>query len=391
MRPTVLPACLLAVVLAACGGASAGEPGVTRVDSAGVEIVSNTGADRPIAWRFERLRAFGGRDDGPESFHGVGAGSVAFDAAGALYILDGANHRVVVFDRDGRHVRTLGRRGGGPGELGRFTLSVTVDQDGTVGVYDMERRGLVRWDANGGVLETIPIPAAVHGTRVALFDGHAYGTIDARTDFTLPPVLELRGFGNGEGRQLAELRQPPTRPIAFRSCALQLSGMPAVFEPTLLWAAHAGIFAIAAGPEYTITIRDGQRATRVLRRDVPPIAPSTAIAARELRDTMRVAFGGGACAIPPEEVAEARGIAAVVQLVKRVALAPDGSVWAERRVFDAHDTRIDVFTPDGAYAGTLPPDAPWPVAFRGADEFAVIERDALDVQHVVIYRIQRGD
>jgi hypothetical protein len=49
-----------------------------------------------------------------------------------------------------------------------------------------------------------------------------------------------------------------------------------------------------------------------------------------------------------------------------------------------------LFTPDGDYLGTLPPGAPFPVAFPEADRLAAVERDALGIASLVVYRITRG-
>ncbi len=50
---------------------------------------------------------------------------VDVDVDGNIYVLDAGNHCVKVYDAEGRHLRTLGREGQGPGELQR-PRSVTV-------------------------------------------------------------------------------------------------------------------------------------------------------------------------------------------------------------------------------------------------------------------------
>lgn len=51
---------------------------------------------------------------------------------------------------------------------------------------------------------------------------------------------------------------------------------------------------------------------------------------------------------------------------------------------------IDVPAPDGEYLGTLPEGTPWPVAFLSSRRFAAIETDELDVDQVVICRIEEA-
>ena len=62
-------------------------------------------------------------------------GDVGFDAAENLYVLDRLNARVVVFDSTGRYLRAIGRRGGGPGELGA-PQQMAVTRAGEVIVSD---------------------------------------------------------------------------------------------------------------------------------------------------------------------------------------------------------------------------------------------------------------
>jgi sugar lactone lactonase YvrE len=66
---------------------------------------------------------------------------VAFDRQRRLlYVVDGSNgstdrHRVEVFDVDGRHQRTIGRRGTAPGEF-NFPTAIAIAPDGRVFVAD---------------------------------------------------------------------------------------------------------------------------------------------------------------------------------------------------------------------------------------------------------------
>src|SRR5690606_7454703 len=78
--------------------------------------------------------------------------SVGTDGEGRLYVLDRPNHRVVVFDAAGRHLRVLGREGGGPGEL-QWPFNMSVAPDGTVSVYDAGKHALVRFGPDGEVLD----------------------------------------------------------------------------------------------------------------------------------------------------------------------------------------------------------------------------------------------
>lgn len=109
---------VIALVIAALSGGPVGAQ----------EIVRLPAADRALSARIQPLFSVG-RADGRdwEVFGSIGA--VAFDADENLYVLDRQNARISVFDSVGRHVRTLGRRGGGAGEFG-WPLSMAIFPDG---------------------------------------------------------------------------------------------------------------------------------------------------------------------------------------------------------------------------------------------------------------------
>lgn len=85
-------------------------------------------ADRSLSACTQPLFSLG-RADGRDWEVFGSIGDVAFDADETLYVLDRQNARISVFDSAGRHTRTCGRRGGGPGEFGR-PATMTILPDG---------------------------------------------------------------------------------------------------------------------------------------------------------------------------------------------------------------------------------------------------------------------
>jgi hypothetical protein len=83
------------------------------------------------------------------------------------------------------------------------------------------------------------------------------------------------------------------------------------------------------------------------------------------------------------------GFADWVPSIRRLRAAPDGTLWVNRSPPQADRTRIDVFSPTREYLGTLSPDTRFPAAFTPSGEIVTVEKDELDLERVVVYRVVR--
>ena len=107
------------------------------------------------------VRRWGKKGSETGEFDFVGAnlqdeahGSIAVGADGKVYVSDSANHRVQVFEADGRFVRQFGSFGTGAGQFVEpFDLS--ADASGNVYVIDDTPRGLSKFGPNGAFLWTV--------------------------------------------------------------------------------------------------------------------------------------------------------------------------------------------------------------------------------------------
>ncbi len=74
---------------------------------------------------------------------------VAWDAAGNIFVADGlGNARIAKFDKDGKFVKSWGKRGTGPGEFANVR-SIAVDAQGNVYAADGGNRRIQVFDNNG--------------------------------------------------------------------------------------------------------------------------------------------------------------------------------------------------------------------------------------------------
>ena len=73
------------------------------------------------------------------------------DAAGRVFVFDAGNSNIVVFGDDGQHIRTVGREGGGPGEIsGGGQIAVVGDS-----LVHVVRQRLNAWSEDGEVLASL--------------------------------------------------------------------------------------------------------------------------------------------------------------------------------------------------------------------------------------------
>jgi DNA-binding beta-propeller fold protein YncE len=74
---------------------------------------------------------------------------VAWDSAGNIFVADGeGNARIAKFDKDGKFVKSWGKRGSAPGEFANV-LSIAVDKDGNVYAADGGNKRIEVFDNNG--------------------------------------------------------------------------------------------------------------------------------------------------------------------------------------------------------------------------------------------------
>jgi sugar lactone lactonase YvrE len=166
MTKKVLPMAGAVIFGAICGlsfvlgsAPSAGASSQTIETENGARIVHNQkggvwGADPRVA--IELVRTIGDVDTDDENLAFDSPLDMAVDAADNIFILDSGNQRIQVFDPVGKYVRTIGRRGQGPGEFASLN-SIAVDRKGNYHVLDDAQKRIQVFTPKGEVLKTIPV------------------------------------------------------------------------------------------------------------------------------------------------------------------------------------------------------------------------------------------
>ena len=294
---------------------------------------------------------------------------VAMDASGNVYVSDLADARVWVFDADGKSVRSIGRKGRGPGEFASPT-GIGIGPDGKLYVRDVahvsrfgadpETKRLTRFESNFRG----PEMSDWRSLRATRFDraGHlyypAFNTIDRaqRTGWFLQFTL------GGERRDSLEVPAFPGAPSSTAWVRLDanggrmLSGLSHVpFEPLPVWdVTPRGTLLSGDGKTYRLRETDaGGNVVREYRREIgaeriPPRERRDSLAALGARlDSIKVPWSqvGGV----PDAV-RARRLPEQYPPYLDAYAAEDGRIWVRRWVANGDvRTVFDVFDADGRF------------------------------------------
>ena len=391
--------------------------------------------DRPVTAEFAEVFRVGDMDPPDWAQFGTPP-SLAFDGGGNLFVLNPDFPVVAVLDRDGGLVRTMGRRGRGPGEFSSPD-DIYVWRDGTVAVAD-----------RGSGTYVVFAPDGSFDRQVSMSAGHVadYGVMAFRSGARPHPdavALVARGMSNNvqEMFRRIELPNPTIGPRGLERLTLGSRGTtaepivkagevrapapgeatsggtdePRRFDPRLLFdVLPDGTVAYSDSAGYSIKLVAGDGAPiGTIARPIRPEPVTTEVEAT-VRDSAMADFERlygdpgnpqGPDRAPPEimaaMVAEMRAdiegmrFNHEIPVVVSVRATWEGGLWVRRRrdgdPWVGAVGVIDVWSPDGRYVGTLPPDdPPMPDAFGPDGLAAWVELDELDVPTITVGRLPPG-
>jgi len=379
--------------LAACGTEGSASPTWTgTIDTLPTGQVAVHNTDRPIwpadgGWRVEEdLRIGTVEGSGPDLLGDVRWLEV--DPAGRIWVLEGQAQEIRVFGPDGGYVRTIGRKGGGPGEFAR-ALHIQRGPDGAMWVVDPQNNRVSRFDTAGTYLEGKHIPGGfIIQPWPGGFDaaGFQYGPIALPSD----EIFKLGLVRYDSAFNALDTIVAPDDPIERERFELR-QGEDSFWITSI---PYTGGFEWHLSPQGTIwgmvkddyhlfeLSRDGDT-LRTVTRDFSalPVTDADMDAARERLD-MFIKNGGKVdwSKIPDTKPA-----------TKDFFLDDEGNIWVEPEVAQEEDGRVfDVFDPAGRFLGSV--HLPFPLAMnppplvRHSALYGVTE-DALEVPYVVRARV----
>jgi len=379
-------ACALSACAASDDRGAAPWTGTMDTLPSGHVVVRNTAT--PIwpagrGWKVvEELRIGSMEGDGPDVFGWIPSFEV--DAAGRLWVLDGQAQELRVFSPTGAHVRTIGRKGGGPGE---FAQAIHVDQgpDGLIRVMDPSNNRLSVFDTAGVYLGSKP---ALGGFIVIPWPG---GYDHAGRYYT--PVMSSGEFAVARldtTFAVIDTLFPPRDPVRreffeHRSGNNSFMRASIPFRGGMLWrlSRRGTIWAMFTDEYRLFELSADGDTIRTITREYTPL-PVTAADRERAREEL-------------EWFTRQGGTIDLSKLPRTKPAATDfftddeGYVWVNRvTAAGPEGTEYDIFDPEGRFLGTV--ELPFPLSsvpapiIRGGVLYGVMQ-DELEVQYLVRARI----
>jgi hypothetical protein len=400
---------VVALLSAACAGDGGGQWAGSVTDSAGVEIVSNTGEGmwtEVDAWTVEEELKIGTLEGDPNYMFGQ-VGFLTVDSNGRIFVLDAQAQQVKVYSADGVYEQTIGARGSGPGELLGATFVLMAPGD-TLVVPDLQNLRISRYAPDGSSLGSSPINLQEHGVPL-VFAGTPSGVlVRQEREFSFPGQPEIENPQDAvvtftaDGTVLDTLKTfPAGETIRLSGGAPEFN----FFSPEPVWAVSDDIELIyAVNDDYRIGLysADGE-----LERVIKMPFEREPVGERDKDALMTFLERAWTDAGVPAE--------AVAQLSSRVSFAeffpafasmragPEGTVWVQHGqapselsdeefesynpLEDAGGPDWDVFDGAGRYLGVVTLPARFAPRMILGNKIYGVWRDDLDVQYVVRMRV----
>lgn len=358
-----------------------------------------------------------GKESGDSTYLFGGISALAVAPDGTIYVLDRQAMVIRAYGADGRYQRTIGRRGGGPGELsqpdGMVVLSdgrilVHDPGNGRIQVYAPDGSPLAEWQvvrpgffSSDGLrrdtLDNVYMPVLADQGGQASFADWRVSLVrigpDGTPEDTIPaPHRDFKGHSITIRRvQNGKVRASSTFPVPF--------------TPNEMWAfSPEGYFLHAVSTHYRIDLLRAHVPVLRIERDRAPVPVESMEKTATKEGVTRRARG-----LDPGWHWSGPDIPDHKPPFQSIMVGRHGRIWvwlympsreqknpdydaknpASPRTRWVEPTAFDVFKPNGTYLGRAraPSDFDiYPSVFDG-DRVWAVTRDSLGVERVVRYRV----
>jgi len=307
-----------------------------------------------------------------------------------IWVADGTSAEIRIFGMDGTYLRTLGGKGGGPGEFQRPRL-LGAFADSTA-VWDDVNPRLTVYGPDGAVARTaVPAGDGVRPQAFGVFpDGallgqvpHVFMARDLSPGVVLGDTVRLLRFdvATGDRTTLASI---PSAEWLWTGREL----VPLAFSINPGFALHGELVYWTQGVESRVHVVSGAGVERVfgVERASARVGPADIEAYRDrwdaLQEEQRREYLEGLDHPDRPDVLPA---------YDKLVCAADGSVWAERYSAGLRGPgKWDVYAPDGTWLGSATTPVGFTLDVVTADRLLGVWRDTMDVEHLRAYPWHRA-
>ena len=394
----VTAATAIITLLPACDSDSQPDPTTLITDSAGITIVHShpANSDATCTINAEPTVVIGD-DQSDENLWFARVGHAARMSDGSIVAVDRGSNQIRVYDADGRHLRTMGRQGEGPGEFenGPFQMWVAAADTIWAGDYFPWRFNLFSADGEfvRGVGFTPQFINSSMGGGV-LANGYSVNSTETRArkaDFSVADTMIVEAHGPG-GQLIDTLaRIPHGRCGQDDHEALSTFWLPRLFYGGAEVDAAGSTVALAYGMSTEVRVLDDEFNLRLIVRWTEPDREVTAadvdawredyVETRPRPDYSPMAEAHDAM------ISEERPAAELFPAISAVVVGSDGRIWVRQYDRPREVRGWLAFEPDGRFLCHL---APLPGAIRefGADDVLLVHESELGVQTVRSHRLE---
>jgi hypothetical protein len=399
-RPLRMAAAGIAIasVTGACGGTSGERATSTVRDSAGIQIVESTAPvwEEGAGWQVapEPILTIGVLE-GPEEYQLFRAFSPLRTSRDEIVVVNSGSLELRFYDLQGRYLRAVGRKGGGPGEFAMMSELWRLGEDSLV-VFDYGNNRLSVHGIDGSfgrtmrlesVTTAIPLPMGVFADGSIL----AYWHLPSNGQATggLQRIPRMYGIWDTEGAFVDSLARLPGSELFSVSVGPEHSvatGRPFGRSPAEIAGGERWYYGSSDRYEIEVRATDGTL-ERLIRRPVPnrPVTEEL-IEDRERRLRERRAERGVTSATPFDDIP----YPADMPPYEEFRLDASGNLWVAYYRLEDEPVRWAVFDQEGRWLGDIetPPNGRvWDI---GNDYVLGVWQDELDVQQVRMYRLVKG-
>jgi len=304
------------------------------------------------------------------------------DGRGNIYIEDDSDMAIKVFDAQGKYLRTIGRKGSGPGEFGRIA-DMAILPDGRLLVTDFETRRTSFFSPEGQFLSSFQWKKFF--SQVYLATDSSYTVADMvvseetrelwvkTIDFSGEEVVSFGKFSYPEFKMLQQGE------ITFSTSVPWSPQSIFAGDRKRQWLYHC------LNDKYVIEVYDGQgRLFRKIDRPYsPPPVTSEDIEEFEARFKDRPDS-------PFAKMTKEMQLPKVKTVTDRMVVDDEGNLWVrtneEREEGGKTFTAVDIFDAEGLYMTGVWLDI-FPVAFAGQKMYRASEDEETGIRQIKRYRV----